>query len=67
MPIGVADVLFMFSVDVPMYWNRWTLSHQWQDWKSEVVWMTLYFSVAVWLSPWLVHAPIVGRRPALVR
>jgi hypothetical protein len=37
---------------------RWVVSHRWQDWKSEVVWMSLYFSVAVWISIALVHAPI---------
>jgi diacylglycerol kinase (ATP) len=30
--------------------SRWVVSHRWQDWQGEVVWMTLYFSVAVWLS-----------------
>jgi len=82
---GVAYVLFMFMVDVPMYWSRWVhdeasghhylslaqgvldasgrwvVSHQWHVWKSEVVWMTLYFSVAVWLSIALVHAPALQR------
>jgi hypothetical protein len=33
------------------------VSHRWQDWKHEVVWMSLYFSVAVWISMALVHAP----------
>lgn len=42
---------------------RWVVSHRWDDWKSEVVWMSLYFSVAVWLSIGLVHAP----QPALER
>ena len=37
--------------------GRWVVSHQWHVWKSEVVWMTLYFSIAVWLSIALVHAP----------
>jgi hypothetical protein len=35
---------------------RRLVSHRWQDWKSEVVWMSLYFSVAVWISIALVHA-----------
>jgi hypothetical protein len=35
--------------------NRRVVSHQWDDWKSEVVWMSLYFSVAVWLSISLTH------------
>jgi hypothetical protein len=78
---GVAYVVFMFLVDVPMYWSRWiadqslgrqylslaqgvldisgrcVVSHRWEDWQSEVTWMTLYFSVAVWISLALVHAP----------
>ena len=29
---------------------RWVVSHQWERWRTEVVWMTFYFSVAVWLS-----------------
>lgn len=37
--------------------QRWVVSHHWDDWKSEVVWMTLYFSAAVWLSVALVLVP----------
>jgi hypothetical protein len=78
---GVGYVVFMFSVDVPMYWSRWladeaggrhyltiaeglldvshrrVVSHRWNDWKNEIAWMSLYFSVAVWISIALVHAP----------
>jgi len=36
---------------------RRIVSYRWQDWKSEVVWMSLYFSVAVWLSIALIYAP----------
>ncbi len=46
--------------------GRWVVSHQWQDWKSEVVWMSLYFSVAVWLSIALIHAPFFVRRQTTV-
>ena len=42
--------------------NRWVVSHRWEDWHSEVTWMTLYFSAAVWLSIALVHAPVPARR-----
>jgi hypothetical protein len=76
---GTLYVIYMFGVDVPMYWqrwladealgreylsllqgaidvsSRWVVSHRWDDWKSEVVWMSLYFSVAVWLSISLVR------------
>ncbi|MDB6083556.1 MAG: hypothetical protein JWN43_1437 [Gammaproteobacteria bacterium] len=78
---GFAYVIFMFTVDVPMYWSRWiadeavgrhymsiaqglldvsqrrVVSHRWNDWKNEVAWMSLYFSVAVWISISLIHAP----------
>ena len=78
---GMAYVVFMYSVDVPMYWARWladeaagrhymsilqgmldvasrrVVSHRWADWKNEVAWMSLYFSVAVWISISLIHAP----------
>jgi hypothetical protein len=37
------------------------VSHRWQDWQNEVAWMSLYFSVAVWLSIALVHAPVPAR------
>lgn len=80
--------LYMFAVDVPMYWQRWladeaagraylglgdgvadmaqrvVVSTRWEDWKTEVVWMTLYFSVGVWASIGLVHAPRLVLRSA---
>jgi hypothetical protein len=76
---GAAYALYMFTVDVPMYWTRWSwdndqghqylslgqglvdasvrwvVSYQWSDWESEVIWMSLYFSVAVWISIGLIH------------
>jgi len=79
--IGAAYALYMFAVDVPMYWTRWTfdndhgqqffslsqglldatvrrvVSFQWADWETEVIWMSLYFSVAVWISIGLIHLP----------
>jgi hypothetical protein len=47
--------------------ERWVVSHRWQDWKSEVVWMSLYFSVAVWISIALVHAPMPEMQGAPVQ
>jgi hypothetical protein len=41
---------------------RRVVSYRWEDWKSEVVWMSLYFSVAVWLSIALIHAPVFSKR-----
>jgi hypothetical protein len=39
---------------------RRVVSHRLEDWQSEMVWMTLYFSVAVWISISLVHAAVRG-------
>lgn len=33
------------------------VSHRWQDWENEIPWMSMYFSVAVWLSIAYVHVP----------
>jgi hypothetical protein len=38
------------------------VSFEWQDWRDEVPWMTLYFTVAVWLSIYLAHAPLLSIR-----
>ncbi len=44
--------------------SRWHVSHRWEDWRGEVVWMTAYFSVGVWSSLALVWA---SRRVPLAR
>jgi hypothetical protein len=44
------------------------VSHAWADWKNEVAWMSLYFSVAVWISISFIHAPASpARLPATER
>ncbi len=45
--------------------SRWHATSQWAHWRSEVVWMSLYFSVGVWMSIGLVHMPSL--RPAMGR
>ena len=50
--------------------ERWVVSHRWEDWQSEVVWMSLYFSVGVWVSISLIHAPVFKyneKRPGAAR
>jgi hypothetical protein len=42
--------------------GRWVVSQQWQVWKSEVLWMSLYFSFAVWLSIAFIHTPALKRQ-----
>ncbi len=44
---GIADV-----------YRRWTVSYRWDDWKSEVAWMSLYFTVGVWISVSLIYASV---------
>jgi hypothetical protein len=79
--LGTLYVLFMCTVDIPMYVSRWqadeasgrayltlgqglhdawsrrVVTFSWAEWRSEIPWMTLYFSVCVWWSLALVHAP----------
>jgi len=73
-------VVFMATVDVPMYLSRWQnvmagdgslpldeglrtlverciVVHHWSAWREDVPWLTLYFTVAVWISIALAHAP----------
>jgi hypothetical protein len=38
--------------------HRRVVSHRWEDWKTEVVWMSLYFSAAVWISISLIQARV---------
>jgi hypothetical protein len=48
--------------------HRRIVSYRWDDWKTEVVWMSLYFSAAVWISISLVQAriptPVLAREEA---
>jgi hypothetical protein len=46
--------------------SRLRVSQNWNTWKTEVVWMSLYFSVAVWMSIALVHAPALRLAPVAV-
>lgn len=36
--------------------RRWVVSRRWEDWKSEVLWMSLYFTLGVWSSISVVYA-----------
>lgn len=79
---SVLYVIFMMTVDVPMYitrliadtqnqkeyfgfWDglidlnqRWVVTHNIIDWKSEIPWQTLYFTFAVMVSIALCYLPI---------
>lgn len=45
--LGVVDVC-----------RRRIVSYSWEDWRNEVLWMSLYFTVGVWSSLSLVYAAI---------
>ena len=45
--------------------ERRVVSYRWEDWKGEVVWMSLYFSVAVWISIFMIHASLRGIAPRI--
>lgn len=76
-------VMYMVSVDVPMYVMRWStdvagngslplaegirtllarciVEPRWQAWQNDVSWISLYFTIAVWISIALPHAPRLG-------
>jgi hypothetical protein len=42
--------------------QRWIVTRRWDDWRDEMPWMSLYFSVAVWMSLSLVHLPRLPER-----
>ena len=82
--ICAAYVVFMFTIDVPMYFGRWradtaagahyltfaegirdaatrwVVTMRLEDWRWEMLWMSLYFSFGVWISVSLVRAPYPG-------
>ena len=76
-------VMYMVSVDVPMYLARWssdvtgngslplaeglgtlfarcTVEPRWIAWQNDVSWISLYFTIAVWISIGIAHAPRLG-------
>jgi hypothetical protein len=79
--IIAAYFIFLATIDVPMYFNRWRgdtaggarylsfaegvrdAATRWvvtmriEDWRWEMLWMSLYFSFGVWISVSLIRAP----------
>jgi hypothetical protein len=46
-------------------WSRRCITFAWEEWRAEIPWMSLYFSVGVWCSIALAHAPRFAPRPAM--
>ena len=79
--IAAGYVVFMYTIDVPMYFarwrsdtaagshylplaegirdaaTRWVVTFRIEDWRWEMLWMSLYFSFGVWISVSLIRAP----------
>jgi hypothetical protein len=41
--------------------HRWVATLSYQEWRDEIPWMSLYFSVGVWVSIALARAPYLSR------
>ena len=41
---------------------RSVVTFRWEDWRAEIPWMTLYFSVGVWVSIGLMRVPLLRER-----
>jgi hypothetical protein len=50
--------LFHFADGIHDLATRWTVSHNIEDWRQEIPWMSLYFSAAVWASMALCYVPL---------
>jgi hypothetical protein len=69
---AAAYIAFMVSVDVPIYlavpegWRdvlaRCVVTRDWAVWRQDALWLSLYFTVAVWASIALAHAPSLRPR-----
>lgn len=44
--------------------TRWIVTYEWAEWSDEIAWMSLYFSVGVWLSIAFSHAPMKAAQAA---
>lgn len=47
------------GLDIVM--QRCVVTHDWVAWRQDALWMTLYFTVAVWISIAAAHAPLLRR------
>jgi hypothetical protein len=47
-----------FSAGFGEILQRCTVMREWSAWREDVPWLSLYFTLAVWVSIAIVHAPI---------
>jgi hypothetical protein len=65
MPSGVSDeahgrTYLSAAQGIVNVSERRVVDFRWQDWKLKTAWMTLYFSVAAWISISLMRAALRG-------
>ncbi len=42
--------------------THWNFTQTYAAWEYEMVWMSLYFSVAVWMSMYIINAPFLNKK-----
>ena len=47
--------------------TRWVVTYELSAWREEMAWMSLYFSLAVWFSIAMTHAPRAARERRALR
>jgi hypothetical protein len=47
--------------------SRWVVTFDWEEWRAEIPWMSLYFSLGVWCSIALMSVPWLERRNSGIR
>ena len=57
-------VYLSFGQGLQDTWSRRSITFAWEAWRTEIPWMTLYFSLAVWCSIALAHVPLFAPKPA---
>jgi hypothetical protein len=58
---------FTFAEGIRDAATRWVPTLRIEDWRWEMLWMSLYFSFGVWISVSLIRAPYPAAGPAPVR
>jgi hypothetical protein len=48
---------FSFLEGISNLAHYWRVTYSWADWQSEIAWLSFYFSIVVWASIWITHAP----------
>jgi hypothetical protein len=59
--LAAGKVFFGFFEGIRDLNTRWVVTYDINDWRTEIPWMSLYFSVAVWISIVFCYLPLIGK------